>query len=287
MIEGVSKTAVLVAYASKLANIPYADLIFRQLDEHEAMNIIARLIRGAESMLDRLVIQMAARSSLIRHQILESGVSQVIGLAEGLSAHGLHVTDKRESLLYIDTDLPAIFQQKQEVLRRLRQHRPNLLLHELDALETNAVDQLARAYLQSGRPVAINVEGLVPYLNNDQRRVLLGNVRRVLEAQGGGLAIISGVMTREHYQTTNAVASVRSALAGITAETGCDMWELAFETSDAAMQLFRSEGLHAERVNHLQYRHQITRWLGSTMPKANIEQSLNRMNSYILTLPGW
>ncbi len=120
----------------------------------------------------------ALLARLPMHNILE--------LSSGYSFRGLSKTSERNDLYYIDTDLPDVIAAKQKMIAALAE--PVTLKGTLELLPLNALDEEQFRAVVSRFPageIAIVNEGLLMYLDTEEKEKLCGIIRRVLHERGG------------------------------------------------------------------------------------------------------
>ena len=143
---------------------------------------IARLSAIAGADLRRAHFQDRYRS--IDTLLAESGATRVLEIAGGLSFRGLALA-QRQPVVYLDTDLPAMAETKARIVAALDAGPlvGDLRVRALNALDTDDF-RAAAAELPAG-PFAIVNEGLLMYLDPDEKRRLAAHIRDALTARGG------------------------------------------------------------------------------------------------------
>lgn len=143
---------------------------------------IARLsaIAGAELRRHHFAERYRSLDTLLA----AAGATRVLEIAGGLSFRGLALA-QREPVVYLDTDLPAMVEVKSRLVAVLDAGRQvgELRLRALDALDADGV-RAAVAELPPGGFAIVN-EGLLMYLDDDEKRRLAGSIRDALLARGG------------------------------------------------------------------------------------------------------
>src|SRR5262249_24904556 len=127
---------------------------------------------------------LEARYKAIDRALVEYRPTQVLELASGFLPRGLEMSlDPR--LTFVESDLPEVIQAKQQLVRTLAGDRPNLHFAEIDA--AGPADRFAAAsqHFAPDQAVAVVCEGLLIYLDMEEKRRVCGNVRQVLEKHGG------------------------------------------------------------------------------------------------------
>jgi O-methyltransferase involved in polyketide biosynthesis len=124
------------------------------------------------------------RAQSLDEAIDQLGATRVLELAAGLSFRGLAMAE-RAGVFYLDTDLPELVSIKASLV-------PSLHAAELPGtLRVEALDALDRAAFRTAvggmpaGPVAIVHEGLLMYLDEDEKARLAANVREALCERGG------------------------------------------------------------------------------------------------------
>ena len=124
------------------------------------------------------------RARSVDAALRELGATRVLEIAAGLSFRGLAMAS-REDVFYLDTDLPEMAALKADLVARLHPGPliGTLSVRALDALDAEAF-RAAVADIPPG-PLAIVHEGLLMYLNDDEKARLAASVRAALLERGG------------------------------------------------------------------------------------------------------
>ncbi len=114
----------------------------------------------------------------------EAALPRVLEIGAGLSFRGLELA-RTTNTFYVDTDLPKIAALKAELVEKLHPGPLVGTLHvrPLDALNGDAL--LAAVDLLPAGPLAIINEGLLIYLNAEEKARLARNVHAALLERGG------------------------------------------------------------------------------------------------------
>jgi O-methyltransferase involved in polyketide biosynthesis len=276
----ISPTAALVAYARGLDGQPGAADISR-IGNCEA---IARSLIGDSSTLARMCAHMHARYRAVHAAIVGSGCCQVLGIGEGLAPYGMLFT-KNPDFRYVVTDLPDILGEAGLILAELEPHpHSNLFLRELNALDAEEVRRVASECLIPGQPVVINVEGVFPYLDDEERVALFTNARQVLDAQGGGEIVVTGIVVRDPLGNGQGRARAAGTYARIEAATGRNMMDLAPEDKAAAAAFFSNMGFWADPIDFGQHAAGYNPVGPAVMEPADALAVMNSMTGFVLTL---
>jgi hypothetical protein len=116
----------------------------------------------------------------------ETGIKNIMEISSGFSFRGL---DKvlNEDVFYIDTDLPDLIADKKIILDELLAEKGNmkgtLFTEPLNVLDENAFLSLVSKFPEG--PVCIINEGLMMYLNMEEKKQMGAIIHRVLQERGG------------------------------------------------------------------------------------------------------
>ncbi len=156
--EKISPTALLVAYARQFTDIPYTKEIAEltnaivtvnqfMSDEHKNSHIVGltALIEGRYKAIEEVRKQFHG--------------TQILELASGLLPRGL-ILSENQKITFIESDLSAMIQQKQQLAQQLIGIRSNLHFLAINAT-TNLNSGLLHDYFQRDKPVTILCEGLL------------------------------------------------------------------------------------------------------------------------------
>lgn len=174
-------------------------------------------------------------------------VQNILELSSGFSFRGLDMVNNKE-IHYIDTDLSAIIEEKKMLLGELQ---PNLssLKGKLELLPLNALDEKEftniTSHFEHG-PVAIINEGLLVYLDEEEKRKLCRNIHSILKERGGYW------ITADIYikQTGNAPAfKMTDKLQSFLDQHNVN--ENMFESMESAEAFFKSEGFIIDKEAEL------------------------------------
>ena len=198
--EKISPTAKFVAYLRTFTDIPFAREI---AEESGAKRAYEELAGESKESLTRLSPYWEARYKVTDRIIMQRGITQILEVAAGLSPRGIAMTENPD-VVYVVTDLPQILDQEraiaEAILSRLNSSRPNLHFETANALDRESLSK-ASTILGSDRPVAIITEGLLPYLNREEKTILASNIHEVL-SRYPGVWITSDVHTRQYWEAT-------------------------------------------------------------------------------------
>ena len=183
----ISPTAKLTADLRRHSDIPYAEALAKLTDAES----FARGMPGGGLPHDVrrwMAPLIEARYKCLSDAIEQASVLQVLEFAAGFAFRGVAMA-ARSPLLYVDTDLSEIHDQRQTIRAILESEdataaSDNCHFAAVDMLSADDVDHAA-ALLRPSEPVAIVHEGIFPYLSADEKDVAAENVARLLRRFGG------------------------------------------------------------------------------------------------------
>lgn len=249
--EKIGPTAWGVAYERSLSDIKYAKGIFDELN-NVVKSINPIQIEYMESVKkSKLAPQFEARYKLINHLIEKNKINQILEIASGLSPRGLEMTDENQSLQYVEVDLPVMAGYKREMLQNLfAQHkakaRNNLHIEDGNALDQNSL--LAATQYFKNEPTTIVSEGLLRYLNFNQKAVVARNVQSLLEKFGGSWITPDVTLKKILAYEDERIDNRRRILA----LSGIDVGANSFESEEEARKFFVDLGFSVERHSFLE-----------------------------------
>lgn len=132
------------------------------------------------------VAHFESRYQSVDHLLADLTVKNILELSSGFSFRGLAAV-KEKDVHYIDTDLPGIIEKKKEMITALQDgafpSKGKLEILPLNALDEKAFMQVV-SHFDKGEIVIVN-EGLLVYLNREEKLKLCSIIHRVLEQRGG------------------------------------------------------------------------------------------------------
>ncbi|MFW9873941.1 MAG: hypothetical protein ACFFG0_12615 [Candidatus Thorarchaeota archaeon] len=183
--DSISPSAKSLLLTKALTNIPFArdaaGLIWGVKAIEDTMKKLSSI-----GFLMRL-IHFEKRYSSIDKALIEIGINNILELSSGFSFRGLSMC-KDPSVQYIDTDLPEIIESKKQIVREFTKKlcnypADNLFLHALNVLDKNAFTETINHFPKG--PLAIVNEGLLMYLNEEQKQKVCTIIYDLLRKRGG------------------------------------------------------------------------------------------------------
>jgi O-methyltransferase involved in polyketide biosynthesis len=132
------------------------------------------------------IMHLEARYMSIDQLLKGLPVKNILELSSGFSFRGLDMVQQGD-IHYIDTDLPGIIEEKKKLVEAM-QDRQSTVAGKLELVPLNALDEDAFAETANRfEPGAIAIvnEGLLMYLNMEEKKQLSATIHRVLSERGG------------------------------------------------------------------------------------------------------
>jgi O-methyltransferase involved in polyketide biosynthesis len=168
-------TAITVAYPRIFTDIPYSKEIFNYLkNKIEVEPYIPK---------DILAIELEARYKLIDRLLKNTKIKQILELAAGYSQRGLIFTEEY-NYNYVELDLEEITDLKKDMINTISNMPDSLKIVSGDATNRDDVDRCKRFFNPNEKVVVIN-EGLLRYLDFNEKRKVAENVYSLLQEFGG------------------------------------------------------------------------------------------------------
>ncbi len=242
--EKVIPTAWMVAYRRTFSDIPYSKEIFDKL-EHIRQSLGQEISNDLKK--PEMAPQFEARHKLIDKLILETGNTQILELASGFSSRGFSMA-QHKNIQYVELDLPPVITEKEQILKEIAlegglDFPSNLYFEGGNVLD---IDTMRRAvqHFNKTKPIAIINEGLLRYLNFEEKAIVAKNIRSILK-EYGGVWITSDISLRKIFSNENAL--MKNHVEKISELTGKDIVANRFETEAEAKIFFENLGFTIER----------------------------------------
>jgi len=173
----ISPSAIALLFTKSHTQIPYMK---------EAANLLHALPDNTEKtpMFHARVQHFEERYYSIDHRLQSTGITNILELSSGYSFRGLDMATHK-AVHYIDTDLEDVISRKQQFVQQLQQAplKGQLELKALNALDTKQFEAILHSFPEG--PVAIVNEGLLMYLNMEEKKLLAATIHSILEKRGG------------------------------------------------------------------------------------------------------
>lgn len=279
----ISLTARLTAYMRQFSDIPFAKDVARHVRADEAFD---RLL-GDDGLSPRDLLWYApvfeVRYKSIREAIRESGATQVLELASGLSLRGLAMT-RDPAITYVESDLGELNEEKRSLVAELRREyelpsHGNLHLVTANAVERSQIRAAAEPF-RHGRPIAVVHEGLLQYLSRDEMQAVALNIRELL-AEFGGLWITPDFSLKEDVERVP--EQQRRFRAVVARATERPMYNNAFVDNEHLLAFFEGLGLDARVLSQVEETPEITSMDALRLPRQILDDAKPGLRLWVLT----
>jgi O-methyltransferase involved in polyketide biosynthesis len=227
-------------------NIPYAKEAAQLLTAPE--NIL-QLSKEKNIMYWARVLHFEERYQSISMLLNEIKPNNILELSSGFSFRGLDMTENNNNLHYIDTDLPGIVEAKKAVIEKLRRQSNNQKeryeLLPLNVLDKQAFEHIVNRF-RAGAITIVN-EGLLMYLNRQEKETLCQYIYETLRVRGGHWITADIYYRYQMEETRQAGDSFDEFLDRHHAR------ENMFIDDQDARQFFESMGFVIERIPEPEY----------------------------------
>ena len=246
----ISPTAWGVAYRRTLANIPYSQEIFDELQE------IVQRTRTPEEIealqYPEITPMFEARYKLTNQVLKENKTNQILEIAAGFSPRGIEMA-KDPTLQYVELDLPGVAYEKRAILEKLIAQAkisqlPNLHIEEGSALEMSDLERAVQSFKQE--PLNVVNEGLLRYLSVEERTKLAKHVHALLERFGGAWITPDISIQTDSFEQLN--DRMKEQNARVERLTGLDFSKNRFASEDAARSFFEDLGFEVEQHSFME-----------------------------------
>ena len=234
--ETISPTALITSYPRTFTDIPYEKDIFKYLKEHCDCKTI--------NFNKELAPEIEARFKLINKLLDKSKIKQVVELACSYSSRGLIYSNKDYN--YIEVDLNKVINTKTNLITSLYGHiKDNHKILKCNVLKKEDFIQIDN-YLNKKEPVCVINEGLLRYLNFDEKKLVAQNIYNLLSIHGG-IWITSDVTPKKFITSQNkAISNLNNNLTKITSRNNTDN---RFEDINHVKDFFKELGFELLEVH--------------------------------------
>ncbi len=243
--SNISPTAKLVAYLRTFTDIPYSIEIAHACD---AQKVFEEMV--GENPQDFLwvapMIEMRYKSIEAISQEYDS--RNVVELASGVSPRGLVWSDDIYCT-FLETDLPEMLVEKIKMTGKILagKARGNLQLLSVNAVNDRDFRGID-AFFDEG-PIMVLNEGLLPYLDHEEKNKVAQNILRLLKKRGGVWItpdVSSNDRIKELAQLDPKIGQVIQTISG---RTGRDLQNNSFGSMEEAERFFTNIGFKLTKFN--------------------------------------
>ncbi len=217
-------------------NIPYAKQAAGLIDGGEIFNLN---YDDKDFWFWMRAMHFESRYRSVDQLLKQTGNTNILELSSGYSFRGLDLCERDESIRYIDTDLPDVVFTKQGMIDALpvgEGVKGRFELLQLDVMDAAAFNDIVNMF--GNGPLTIINEGLLMYLNQEEKVRLCSTILKTLK-QRGGCWITADVYIKRPPEMADRVpytSSERSFFEQHSIEDN------KFESFESARSFFKSQG---------------------------------------------
>ena len=181
----ISPSAMSLLETRSYTSIPFAKESFKIISQYNSNEDQPNNLLSKEVLLR--IIHFETRYRSIDQGLQDIGYNKILEFSSGFSFRGLDFC-KNPDIQYIDTDLPNIIETKTILVSHLTtsfcDYQPrNLILKSMNALDEVEFNDMVSIF-RTG-PLCIVNEGLLMYLNGEQKENLCKIIHKILSEYGG------------------------------------------------------------------------------------------------------
>jgi len=179
----------------------------------------------------------------------EKGITNILEIAAGLSPRSLIMTENPE-INYIATDLPDILKEVKEIHKMILgdKKEANITFQTLDIFNKNQLLKIVSSFPDDGKPIAITMEGLLVYLNEEEKKKVAENIREAL-LKRNGFWITTDFMIKWAISENDEKAR-KDMRDKVNSTTKRVMWDNLFENEAEIKTFLELAGFVFEKVPH-------------------------------------
>ena len=185
------------------------------------------------------VMHFESRYRSIDQLLNQANNKNILEVSSGYSLRGLDLCVKNKNTHYIDTDLPEIVALKQRMIADLQLEKDlkgTFELLPLNALDASTFNRVVSRF--DNQPLTLVNEGLLMYLNLEEKKKLCNTVYNTLK-QRGGCWITADVYVKRPAETIAQLPQSKSEAAFFQQH---NIEENKFESYEAAQAFFKEQG---------------------------------------------
>jgi len=184
--SSISPSAKSLLLAKSLTNIPFVADAVKLIYGNDALEKLYH--KDFDEVFLKRLVHFESRYLSLDSLLFASGSLNIIEISSGYSFRGLDLVLRHPTIYYLDTDLQGVIDIKKDLVDRLivdekLQLKGKLKTEALNALDgdafSNAINQMPLG------PISIINEGLLVYLNNEEKISLCKTIHKSLKQRGG------------------------------------------------------------------------------------------------------
>ncbi len=236
--DKISPTAKFVTYLRTLTDIPYSTEIAAACNAKEAFE---KIIGDNPQDFLWMAPMIEMRYKSVDAALQRYHLKNIVELASGVSPRGL-IWSRDNPGTFLETDLPEILAEKRAITMNILggESRKNL-----QWLPVNVVNdehfQAIENFFDDG-PIAVINEGLLPYLDREEKEKVARSIHRLLKKRGG-VWITPDVSSSDRIKELIALdPKIGQVMQAISGHTGRNLQSNSFGSMEEAEQFFTGIG---------------------------------------------
>lgn len=181
--NAISPSAKSLLLLKGLTNIPFAKATAELISFPDQYNPDSN---NKDLAFWKRVVHFENRYWSIDELLSQLRINNILELSSGYSFRGLD-TVRHNQVHYIDTDLPNVINKKKELMAALEASnvntKGNLVTIPLNALDEKQFNEVVNSFPEG--PIVIVNEGLLMYLNTNEKEHLCKTIYKILKQRGG------------------------------------------------------------------------------------------------------
>lgn len=274
-------TAWVVAYKRTIANIPYAKEIFNELAPSIKVANSDEIDYFEHAKESKNTPQLEARYKLINKILKDQNPSQILEIAAGLSPRGIQMTQRDSNLKYVEIDLPSVMAEKQKIVANLAEkekiNTKNLVLECGNALNYKSMFEATKSFKQ--KPITVVNEGLLRYMNFDQKSIVAKNVHKLLK-KFGGIWITPDITLRKIIMSESKGKEYQR----ISQLTGIDIDANSFKDVTHAKEFFEEHGFSVKCISLTEIEKELVTPKKIGMGKQEVHETIKNVIIFVMKL---
>jgi len=279
--EKSSHTADSVAYRRTFTSIPFSKEIFEILED-----IVGPIDPHQKERADSYPIIMPlfeSRYIVTDREIRKAGITQILELASGLSPRGF-VWAQDPAVTVVEIDLPEKMRLKKRIIERLHglngtSHFAGLHLVEGNVTNPHTV-AAAGSYFLPSLPVAVVCEGLLRYMDWEDKEALVESVRTTLQVQQGGMWVTPDIELLSDITTPAAHKRYDEMVKTI----GMDVRPNLFRDMEHAVEFFQGFGFKVSIHRHTDVISELTSPKALGLSAEAVHEELSKRFTFTMSL---
>lgn len=184
--NSISPSAKSLMLAKSLTDIPFVADAVKLIYGNDAIEHL--LNRDFDEVFLKRLVHFESRYLSLDSLLFASGSLNILEISSGYSFRGLDLVLRHPTIYYLDTDLQDVIDIKKDLVERLIVNEKLNLKGKLKTEALNALNEdafLSAVNQMPIGPISIINEGLLVYLNTDEKTSLCKTIHKSLKQRGG------------------------------------------------------------------------------------------------------